>query len=108
MSLDVSGSTQYGEKFNQHNTGQDGYASGKLNEINISEKGVVYARYSNGVDVALGQVALSNFNNPQGLLAKAATCGRRPLPRARRVPARRTAPTWARSRPVRWRLPPST
>ncbi len=70
MSLDVSGSTQYGEKFNQHNTGQDGYASGKLNEINISEKGVVYARYSNGVDVALGQVALSNFNNPQGLLGE--------------------------------------
>ena len=70
MSLDISGATQYGEKFNQHNTGQDGYASGKLNEISISEQGVVYARYSNGVDVALGQVALTNFNNPQGLLSQ--------------------------------------
>jgi len=70
MNLDISGSTQYGEKFNQYNTGQDGYASGKLNEINISEQGVVYARYSNGVDVALGQVALTNFNNPQGLLSQ--------------------------------------
>ncbi|MGX9720107.1 flagellar hook protein FlgE [Stenotrophomonas acidaminiphila] len=70
MNLDISGATQYGEKFNQHNTGQDGYASGKLNEISISEQGVVYARYSNGVDVALGQVALTNFNNPQGLLSQ--------------------------------------
>ncbi len=70
MNLDISGSTQYGEKFNQYNTGQDGYASGKLNELNISEQGVVYARYSNGVDVALGQVALTNFNNPQGLLSQ--------------------------------------
>jgi len=70
MSLDISGSTQYGEKFGQNNTGQDGYASGKLNEISISEDGVVYARYSNNVDTALGQVALSNFNNPQGLLSQ--------------------------------------
>jgi flagellar hook protein FlgE len=67
MSLDITGSTQYGERFSLRNTAQDGYASGKLNEVSISEEGVVYARYSNGVDVGLGQVALTNFNNPQGL-----------------------------------------
>ncbi|HYQ23314.1 flagellar hook protein FlgE [Stenotrophomonas sp.] len=70
MTLDVSGSTQYGEKFALRNTQQDGYAAGKLNEITVSESGVVYARYSNGDDKALGQVALTTFNNAQGLEQK--------------------------------------
>ncbi len=70
MTLDVSGSTQYGEKFALRNTQQDGYAAGKLNEITVSEEGVVYARYSNGDDKPLGQVALTTFNNNQGLEAK--------------------------------------
>ena len=67
LTLDVTGSTQYGEKFALRDTHQDGYAAGKLNEISISEEGVVYARYTNGDDKALGQVALTTFNNPQGL-----------------------------------------
>ena len=41
--------------------------AGKLNEIDIDPTGVVYARYSNGDDQALGQVALGTFTNPQGL-----------------------------------------
>ncbi len=67
MTLNLVGSTQYGEKFAIRNTQQDGYAAGKLNEISISQEGVVYARYSNGADKPLGQVALTTFNNPQGL-----------------------------------------
>lgn len=70
MTLDVSGSTQYGEKFVLRNTQQDGYAAGKLNEVTVSESGVVYARYSNGDDKPLGQVALTTFNNTQGLESK--------------------------------------
>lgn len=68
LTLDVAGATQYGERFAMRDVRQDGYASGKLNEISISEEGVVYARYSNGADQPLGQVALTTFNNPQGLL----------------------------------------
>jgi len=70
LSLDVSGSTQYGEKFALRNTQQDGYAAGKLNEISVSENGIVYARYTNGDDRPLGQVALTTFNNQQGLQPK--------------------------------------
>ncbi|MCS4232970.1 flagellar hook protein FlgE [Stenotrophomonas rhizophila] len=70
LTLDISGSTQYGEKFALRNTQQDGYAAGKLNEVTVSEEGVVYARYSNGDDKPLGQVALTTFNNAQGLEAK--------------------------------------
>ncbi len=70
MTLDIGGSTQYGEKFALRNTQQDGYAAGKLNEITVSDSGVVYARYSNGDDKPLGQVALTSFNNTQGLAQK--------------------------------------
>ncbi|WOP50804.1 flagellar hook protein FlgE [Xanthomonas euvesicatoria] len=67
MQLNVTGSTQYGEAFALRDTRQDGYASGKLNEISIDTSGVVFARYSNGADKPLGQVALDSFVNPQGL-----------------------------------------
>ena len=67
LTLDITGSTQYGESFALRNTAQDGYAAGKLDEISVSDNGVVVARYSNGADLALGQVALANFNNAQGL-----------------------------------------
>ncbi|KAF1685581.1 flagellar basal-body rod protein FlgF [Pseudoxanthomonas broegbernensis] len=67
LTLDVTGSTQYGSTFALRDVHQDGYASGRLSEISVSEDGVVFARYSNGDDVALGQIALTTFVNPQGL-----------------------------------------
>lgn len=67
LTLDISGSTQYGEAFARRDARQDGYPSGKLNSISIDADGVVYARYSNNADKALGQVAMANFVNPQGL-----------------------------------------
>ncbi|MGB4466647.1 MAG: flagellar hook protein FlgE [Azovibrio sp.] len=67
LTLDISGSTQYGEAFALRDARQDGYPSGKLNSISIDADGVVYARYSNNADKALGQVAMANFVNPQGL-----------------------------------------
>ncbi|WP_447730329.1 flagellar hook protein FlgE [Pseudoxanthomonas suwonensis] len=67
LSLDITGSTQYGNSFALRSVNQDGFASGKLTTIDVSEDGVVFARYSNGDDVALGQIVLTNFVNPQGL-----------------------------------------
>lgn len=46
---------------------QDGYASGRLTGVNIDDTGIVFANYSNGQSLALGQVALANFSNSQGL-----------------------------------------
>ena len=69
MSLDLTGTTQYGEKFAVNDLRQDGYASGKLNEFTVDGDGIVYAKYSNGQDKALGQVSLTNFTNVQGLSA---------------------------------------
>ena len=46
---------------------QDGFTTGKLTGISIDSTGVVQARFTNGRSVNLGQVALANFANPQGL-----------------------------------------
>jgi len=67
MTLDMGKSTQYGNAFSVFSLSQDGYATGRLTGIEVSKEGVVLARYSNGVANPLGQVALTTFNNPQGL-----------------------------------------
>ena len=46
---------------------QDGYTTGRLIGIDINETGVVQARFTNGLSQPLGQVAIANFANPQGL-----------------------------------------
>ncbi|MEG3192952.1 flagellar hook protein FlgE [Lysobacter sp. D1-1-M9] len=67
ITVDVSESTQYGESFSVSALVQDGYATGRLTGIEVSSTGVVNARYTNGVSTPLGQVAMTNFSNPQGL-----------------------------------------
>jgi flagellar hook protein FlgE len=67
MTFDFSKSTQYGGSFNVNAITQDGYTTGRLIGIDIDSTGVVQARFTNGRSLALGQVALANFANPQGL-----------------------------------------
>ena len=69
VELDFSKSTQYGSNFAVADLQQDGYTAGQLRSINISADGSVVASYSNGVTRAEAQMALSNFRNPQGLVA---------------------------------------
>jgi flagellar hook protein FlgE len=67
MTFDFGQSTQYGGSFNVNAITQDGYTTGRLIGIDIDSTGVVQARFTNGRSLALGQVALANFANPQGL-----------------------------------------
>jgi len=67
MTLDFSGTTQYGSAFAVNNLSQDGYTSGRLAGVDIDSDGVIFARYTNGQSSALGKVALAKFNNNQGL-----------------------------------------
>ena len=46
---------------------QDGFSTGRLSGLDISDTGVVRANFSNGQQQALGQIALVKFDNPQGL-----------------------------------------
>lgn len=67
LTLDVSAETQYGNAFAVSGLSQDGYSTGQLAGVDISNDGVISARYSNGQSVLLGQVALANFENPLSL-----------------------------------------
>ncbi len=63
----VSPSTQFGGNFGVNSLKQYGYATGQLSGVDIASDGTILARYSNGQSKTLGQVALANFANPQGL-----------------------------------------
>ena len=65
--LDLTGSTQFGSTFTPNSVLQDGYASGKLAGFAIGSDGTILGRFTNGQSRTLGQVALANFANAQGL-----------------------------------------
>jgi flagellar hook protein FlgE len=67
ITFKVGNTTQYGDTFSVSAFPQDGYTTGKLTGINIDSTGVVQARFTNGRSVNLGQVAMANFSDPQGL-----------------------------------------
>ncbi len=67
LTLNYTGTTQYGSGFSVNSLSQDGFATGKLSKVNISNTGVMQARFTNGQTRTLGQVALADFNNPQGM-----------------------------------------
>ena len=46
---------------------QNGFTTGQLSTVSIDPTGVVSAVYTNGRSTQLGQLALANFPNPQGL-----------------------------------------
>ncbi|MBJ9968915.1 flagellar hook protein FlgE [Burkholderia seminalis] len=68
LTLDLTGTTQYGGKDGVNNLAQDGYASGTLTTYTIGADGKLTGNYSNGQTAVLGQIALANFNNPNGLV----------------------------------------
>ena len=65
--VDFTRTTQYGSGFNVNSMDQDGFTTGRLSGIDISTTGVITSRFTNGQSRTLGQVALANFNNTQGL-----------------------------------------
>jgi flagellar hook protein FlgE len=67
MTFDFGQATQYGNTFNVNSVTQDGYTTGRLIGMDIDSTGVVQARFTNGRSIPLGQVAIANFANPQGL-----------------------------------------
>jgi flagellar hook protein FlgE len=67
MTFNFNTTTQYGNNFGVTAVTQNGYTTGLLSGISIDDTGVVEAQFTNGRSVQLGQVALANFANPQGL-----------------------------------------
>ena len=69
----LDGSTQFGSSFAVSEVNQNGYTTGRLAGLEVDQEGVMFARYTNGQAQVLGQVALANFRNPEGLTPLGAT-----------------------------------
>jgi flagellar hook protein FlgE len=67
LSLDLAEATQYGDTFGVSTMTQDGYATGELGGLSVTEEGIVQALYTNGQVVDVGQLAMASFANMQGL-----------------------------------------
>jgi flagellar hook protein FlgE len=67
MTFNFSQTTQYGGNFGVTAVQQNGFTTGQLTGINIDQTGVVQAQFTNGRSIDLGQIALANFANTQGL-----------------------------------------
>jgi flagellar hook protein FlgE len=67
MNFNFGQTTQYGGAFGVTSITQNGYATGQLSTVAIDPTGIVSAVYTNGRSTELGQLAMANFPNPQGL-----------------------------------------
>jgi len=69
VSVDFANSTQYGQGSATNTLTNDGYASGTLSAMSIGSTGIIQATFTNGQTSTVGQIALANFANSQGLQA---------------------------------------
>ncbi|GAB3630441.1 flagellar hook protein FlgE [Pandoraea terrae] len=68
LSLNLGGTTQFGNTYSPNTLSQNGYTSGRLTGFTFGSDGTIQGTYSNSQTIVLGQVALANFNNVQGLI----------------------------------------
>ncbi|MFI5233231.1 MAG: flagellar hook protein FlgE [Gemmatimonadales bacterium] len=64
----VNGITQFAGTSTAVLQDQNGYTAGTLENFSIDNNGVITGAFTNGVNVALAQIAMADFNNPAGLL----------------------------------------
>lgn len=67
FNLDFASVTNLSGQSDLTNPNQDGFSLGVLEAFNIGESGIVNGVFSNGLTRVLGQVALANFSNVNGL-----------------------------------------
>ncbi len=67
ITMNLSNTQQTGDNFSVTAVQQNGFTVGTLTGININNTGIVQATFTNGRSVNLGQIAMANFANPQGL-----------------------------------------
>lgn len=65
--IDMTGTSQFGSDFAVNDVDQNGYTTGRLSGIDMDEQGVLFARFTNGEAQVLGQLAIADFANVQGL-----------------------------------------
>jgi len=61
--------TQVAENSGVASTWQDGLAAGQISDVSLQNGGLLVAKYSNGKQLTVGQVALASISNPASLSA---------------------------------------
>ena len=105
ITLNFSDTTQFGTNFTVAHQEQNGNGSGKLAGFSVGRDGSLMARYTNGLTVSKGRVALANFTNPQGLQPLGGNQWGETADSGRRWWVRRRPVRWARSSRERWNRP---
>ncbi len=82
-----------GTSFSVEAISQNGSTVGQLTNVQIDDKGIASATYSNGTSAKLGMIAMANFANPQGLTQIGDTCWRKSLDSGDAVPCQATVGT---------------
>jgi flagellar hook protein FlgE len=67
ITLDLTGTTQYGSPSSTVVQSQDGYAAGTLESISLGRGGIISGHYSNQQRQTVARLALASFEDPQGL-----------------------------------------
>ncbi|NTV11068.1 MAG: flagellar hook-basal body complex protein, partial [Zoogloea sp.] len=67
FTIDLKGTTEFGNSFGINQLTQDGYTTGKLSGLSVSGDGIITGRFSNGQARNMGQLQLVSFQNPNGL-----------------------------------------
>ncbi|SDX47375.1 flagellar hook protein FlgE [Collimonas sp. OK242] len=67
FTINLTGTTQFGNDNAVAKQTQDGYTSGTLTAFAINSDGTVTGKYSNEQTKTLGQIVLTSFANPDGL-----------------------------------------
>lgn len=67
ITYDFANSTQFNSDFSINAMSQNGFPAGDFTGLEISDKGILYSRFSNGNAEKIGQIALARFQNEQGL-----------------------------------------
>jgi len=67
LSLNLTGTTQFGGAFSENGLSTDGFATGVLTGNTTSASGLIEGVYSNGQQLALGQIALATFGDVNAL-----------------------------------------
>ncbi len=70
ITLNFSQFTQLDGQDTAATVNQNGSAIGTLNNFSVGQNGIITGSFTNGLTQILGQVALANFSNPQGLQAQ--------------------------------------
>lgn len=67
IELDLNGSTLTNQPFSVSSFEHNGQRTEALASLQVDDSGVLWASYGDQLPIALGQVAMANFSNPQGL-----------------------------------------